>query len=356
MRVNGIASGRTETESRSVGRWEAGTSTLPGDYEANEHRPFLSVIAPCFNESAVLPEFHRRVRAVCESIGKTYEIVLVNDGSRDATWAVMSKLAEEHPEIVAVNLARNFGQEKALAAGLAVCQGDMVLILDADLQDPPELLSEMLELMEDGADVVYGQRRSRAGDSWFKQVTASMFYRFMEQISEIPIPRDTGFFRLLRRRVVDVLLQLPEQSRYLRGLVSWVGYRQVPLMFAREARLVGESHWPLRRMVSLALDAMTGFSTRPLRLAGWLAAGVMVLSTMTFVGWLAAWAIQGQPNLVLAVIWIIGGLAASQLAVLFILGEYLGRIGEQVRNRPLYVIESVVSSSSFMSAESRVMS
>lgn len=322
----------------------------------NEHRPFLSVIAPCYNESAGLSEFHRRVKAVGESIGKAYEIVLVNDGSRDSTWDVMSKLAHEHPEIVAVNLARNFGQEKALAAGLSVCQGDMVLILDADLQDPPELLSKMLELMEDGADVVYGQRRSRAGDSWFKKVTASLFYRFMAQISEIPIPRDTGFFRLLRRRVVDVLRQLPEQSRYLRGLVSWAGYRQVPLVFDREARLIGESHWPLRRMVSLALDAMTGFSTRPLRWAGWLAAGVMLLTTMTFAGWLAAWAIQRQPNLLLAMVWVMGGLSAGQLAVLFILGEYIGRIGEQVRNRPLYVIESVVSSNTFISTESRVMS
>lgn len=325
-------------------------------YPQSEHRPFLSVIAPCYNESAGLPEFHRRVKAVCESIGKTYEIVLVNDGSRDSTWGVMSSLAHQHPEIVAVNLARNFGQEKALAAGLAVCQGDMVLILDADLQDPPELLSTMLELIEDGADVVYGQRRSRAGDSWFKKVTASLFYRFMERVSEIPIPRDTGFFRLLRRRVVDVLLQLPEQSRYLRGLVSWAGYRQVPLIFDREARLIGESHWPLRKMVSLALDAMTGFSTRPLRWSGWLAASVMLLTAMTFAGWLTAWAIQGQPNLLLALVWVMGGLSACQLAVLFIMGEYIGRIGEQVRNRPLYVIESVISSNSFIPTESRVMS
>ncbi len=344
---NGIATRPGGFDRSACQSYATGPLHSPEHDGDNDLRPFLSVIAPCYNESEGLLEFHRRVHAVCESIGKTYEIVLVNDGSRDATWAVMSKLAERHPEVVAVNLSRNFGQEKALAAGLAVCQGDIVLVIDADLQDPPELLSKMLEIMEAGADVVYGQRRSRAGDSWFKKVSASLFYRFMDRISDIPIPRDTGPFRLLRRRVVQVLLQMPEQNRYHRGLVSWAGYRQIPILFDREARHVGESQWPLGRMVSLALDAMTGFSTRPLRWAGWLAMGAMLLTLTTFAWWLEAWLIQGQAMPLLAVIWIVSGLSAGQLGVLFILGEYIGRIGEQVRNRPLFVIESVVSSGNF---------
>lgn len=356
MRKYGVSTLLSDTESTVPLSRNGEACRSHGDQEGDEHFPFLSVIAPCYNEAEGLPEFYRRVRAVCESIGKTYQIVLVNDGSADATWAVMSAMVEQYPEIVAVNLARNFGQEKALAAGLAASTGDLVLIVDADLQDPPELLPRMLDLMEEGADVVYGQRRSRAGDSLFKRVSAAMFYRLMEKVSEIPIPRDTGFFRLLRRRVVNVLLQMPEHSRYLRGMVSWVGFRQVPLVFDRDPRLVGESHWPLRRMVALAFDALTGFSTRPLRWAGGFAMGTLMMTLTTMACWLGAWAASGQPNLPLALAWIVGGLATCQLAVLFILGEYLGRISEQVRGRPLFIVESVVTSGSPVKRGSRVMS
>lgn len=306
--------------------------------------PFLSVIAPCFNEEKSLPTFHERVRTVCESIGKTYEIILVNDGSHDRSWVVMNQLAEANPSVIAVNLARNVGQEKALAAGLKISRGDFVLILDADLQDPPELLPRMLELAEEGADVVYGQRRSRSGDSLFKIWTASVFYRVMDMLSEIPIPRDTGFFRLLRRRVVEVLLQMPEQRRYHRGMVSWAGFRQVPLPFDREARQAGESHWPLRRMISLALDAITGYSTRPLQWSGWFAGACACIAFFTLSAGLWSWISQGLPNQAYLIISAISGIASLQLLALFILGEYIGRISEQVRGRPLYVIESVISS------------
>src|SRR5581483_7721166 len=224
--------------------------------------------APCYNEQQVLPEFLRRVRTVMERLGVHYEIVLVDDGSRDATWAVISAAAAEDPRILGIRLRRNHGHQIALSAALAATSGRWVLLIDADLQDPPELLPAMLELANsEGADVVYGQRRQRAGETLFKRTTASAFYRLIGWLSEIDIPRDTGDFRLISRQVADLLIAMPEHHRFLRGMVAWIGGRQVPMLYDRDARHAGQTKYPILKMLRFASDAITGFSRRPLQVA-----------------------------------------------------------------------------------------
>ena len=230
--------------------------------------PLLSVVAPCYNEEAVLQAFHERLEPVCRSLGCSYEIVLINDGSRDATWARMSDLASRDPHVVAVDLRRNHGHQLALTAGLSVCRGERILVIDADLQDPPELLPDMMRLLDQGADVVYGQRRKRAGETWFKKATANLFYRVIERLADVPIPRDTGDFRLMTRATLDLFLQMPERGRFIRGMISWLGGHQVPLVYDRDARAAGETKYPLRKMLKFATDAITSFSVVPLRFAG----------------------------------------------------------------------------------------
>jgi len=204
-------------------------------------RPALSVVAPCYNEQEALPEFVRRVGAVLDRVGGSSEIVLVDDGSRDETWTLMSDAAGRDPRIVAVRLMRNHGHQLALTAGLSICRGARILIIDSDLQDPPELLPDMLALMDQGADVVYGQRRQRHGESLFKRATAAIFYRLIGRMTDVAIPADTGDFRLVNRRVLDLLLAMPERHRFVRGMVAWIGGKQVPLLYDRQARVAGES-------------------------------------------------------------------------------------------------------------------
>ena len=233
----------------------------------------LSVVAPCFNEAAGLPEFHRRVSAACRALPglhDSWELVLINDGSRDTTRDVMQRLAWEDSHVVAINLARNYGHQVALTAGLNLCRGEQILIIDADLQDPPELLAGMMRVMdEQEADVVSGQRRMRSGETRLKLTTAALFYRILQRLVEIEIPLDTGDFRLMNRRTLDVLNKMPERDRFIRGLVSWIGLRQVPFLYDREARYAGSSNYPLLKMARFALDAVTSFSIVPaaLRLA-----------------------------------------------------------------------------------------
>lgn len=303
---------------------------------------FLSIVTPCFNEEQGVATFIRRVIAVGEQLAKSFEIVLVNDGSTDATWQRLLEAANNDARIVAVNLSRNFGQEAALTAGLSAASGDHVMMLDADLQDPPELLPEMLSLMESGADVVYGQRRSRSGESWFKRTTAAWFYRIMGSVSDIRIPRNTGHFRLVRRRVVDVFQTLPEANRYSRGLFSWVGFNQVPIVYDRAARLTGESHWPTGRMLSLAMDAFCAFSRKPLRLAAWGALCLMILVGGLMLTLLLTDRTGDPGDRLFLILAAIAGFGGVQLLSISVLGEYLGRTSDQSRGRPLYVVESVI--------------
>jgi dolichol-phosphate mannosyltransferase len=304
--------------------------------------PYLSVVAPCFNEEKVLPEFYRRTSAACAALGLPYEVVLVNDGSRDGTWAGLLALAAADPHLVCVNLARNHGHQLALTAGLSVCRGERVLIIDADLQDPPELLPEFLRRMDGGADVVYGQRRRRAGESLFKKATAALFYRLIAGLASVPIPPDTGDFRLVSRRVLDALLAMPERHRFIRGMVSWIGFRQEALPYDRDARFAGETKYSLRKMLRFAADALTGFSVKPLALAGYLGAaalcGGMVAALALVVGWVAGAAVPAAA--VLAALQ--ATFAGLQLLALGIVGEYLGRLCEESKRRPLFLVERIV--------------
>jgi len=303
--------------------------------------PRLSVVSPCFNEEEVLPEFHRRLSAACAAVGGTYEIVLVNDGSRDGTAAILDGLAARDPHVVAVHLSRNHGHQLALTAGLSTCRGEYVLAIDADLQDPPELIGRMLERCAAGADVVYGQRRQRAGETLFKKVTAHWFYRTLDALTDTTIPRDTGDFRLMSRRAVDWLLEMPERHRFVRGMVAWIGFRQEPIVYDRDPRFAGESKYPLRRMLKLAVDAITGFSTKPLLLAGHLAAasGAAGLACAVYatVAGLCGFAGAGWAALAAVAC----TLAAFQFAVLLIQGQYLGRLYEESRGRPLFIIDRI---------------
>jgi len=304
--------------------------------------PALSVVAPCYDEQDVLPEFHRRVSAACQALTDSHEIVLVDDGSRDRTWSVLSELTARDPHVVAVKLSRNHGHQLALTAGLSICRGERILIIDADLQDPPELLPDMLARLDAGADVVYGQRRQRAGESWFKLWTAALFYRVLNRLSDTRIPAETGDFRLMSRRALNVLQAMPERHRYIRGMVSWIGFRQEPILFDRDPRFAGETKYPFRKMFRLALDAIISFSTWPLKLANILAfvtalAGLAVL-VYALLGWLFGRATQSG--------WasILGGMAllsSVQLFMLGVMGEYLGRLYEQGKGRPLYIIETI---------------
>ena len=305
--------------------------------------PGISVVAPCFNEADAIAELVRRVRAVCGELAPgAYEVVLVDDGSRDATWERMAALAATHVELVAVRLSRNHGHQLALTAGLTVCRGERILVIDADLQDPPELLPDMMRLMDGGADVVYGRRDERLGESAFKRATARVFYRLLERMTDVPIPRDTGDFRLMSRRALTVLLAMPEQHRFVRGMVSWIGFTQVPLHYVRAARVAGETKYPVRRMVRFALDAMTSFSVRPLRVASY-AGALCAVASLALLGYtVLAWhedrTVRGWASL-MAVVLLLG---AVQLIVLGLMGEYLGRLFLEAKRRPLFVIDQVL--------------
>jgi len=305
-------------------------------------RPALSVVAPCFNEEGVLPEFLQRVKSVLDGLGGSSEIVLVDDGSRDGTWSVLANAAAEDKRVVAVRLMRNHGHQLALTAGLSFCRGERVLIIDADLQDPPELLVDMMALMDQGADVVYGQRRQREGETLFKRATAAAFYRLIGRMTDVQIPRDAGDFRLLTRRVLDILLAMPERHRFIRGMVAWIGGRQVPLVYDRKPRVAGESKYPLTKMVRFAVDAITAFSVVPLMASmtiGWIMAAVgFAFFVYSVVGWLLGTTLPGWTSLMAA----LGLLGGMQFLMLGIIGAYLGRLYDQSKGRPLFMIRDIV--------------
>lgn len=305
-------------------------------------RPAISVVAPCFNEEGVLPEFVKRVGAVLDGIGGIAEIVLVDDGSRDGTWAAINDAAARDPRVVGVRLMRNHGHQLALTAGLSICRGARVLIIDADLQDPPELLPDMMQLMDEGADVVYGRRRAREGESLFKRASAAAFYRLIDRMTDVEIPSDTGDFRLMTRRVLDLLLAMPERHRFIRGMVAWIGGKQVPIHYDRKARAAGESKYPLSKMMRFAADAITAFSVVPLMASmtvGWVMAAVgFAFVVYSIVGWLLGYNLPGWTSLMAA----IGLLGGMQFLMLGVIGAYLGRLYDQSKGRPLFTIRDIV--------------
>jgi len=309
-------------------------------------RPAFSVVVPCYNEEESFPELYRRLTDVGTSLGTRYELVFVNDGSSDRTWELIADTALRDPSVTGVNLSRNHGQQLAMTAGMSVCRGNRILLIDADLQDPPELLPEMMRIMdEQKADVVYGQRRSRSGETAMKLLTASLFYRLIDSLTDVHIPRDTGDFRLLSRRALEAFLAMPERHRFTRGMVSWIGFRQVPLIYDRQERFAGETKYSYSKMVKFALDAITAFSIKPLLITsvlGGITAGVsLLLGAYSVIAYLAGKTVAGWTSLIM----VITTLSSTQLFVLGIFGEYLGRMYEQMKGRPLFIIDQVMRTS-----------
>jgi polyisoprenyl-phosphate glycosyltransferase len=306
--------------------------------------PTLTVVVPVFNEAQVLPELNRRLFAVLGAPEFSAEVIYIDDGSTDATPAVLSMLREAHSAVGVMRLSRNFGKELALSAGLRASAGECVIVIDADLQDPPELIPAMLDAWRAGHDVVNMRRRSREGETWFKKLTAHLFYRALNRLSDTPIPADVGDFRLLSRRVVDALNSLPESNRFMKGLFAWVGYRQVTLDYDRAARAAGSAKQNYGRLFGLAVEGITSFSVVPLRLAlvtGLVAAAVAFGLTAYYVAKTLLFGdpVTGFPTLIVAIL-MLGGLNLLGLGVL---GEYLGRLFMESKRRPLYLVDEFVA-------------
>ncbi|MBP8000765.1 MAG: glycosyltransferase family 2 protein [Chloroflexi bacterium] len=305
-------------------------------------KPTISLIAPVYNEEPVLHELYRRVKEVMDKSGESWELVLVNDGSRDRSGEIIGELHALDNRVKGFSFSRNFGFQVAVTAGLDHASGEAVVLTDADLQDPPEVIPQMIAKWREGYDVVYGVRASREGETWFKRFTAAAFYRLIDRITGIDIPLDTGDFRLMDRRVVDAIRLMPERNRFLRGMVPWVGFRQTGVRYDRKARFAGESKFSsVRKMLPFALNAITGFSYFPLQLAtylGFAIAGLSVLAILTVILlrlFSPVAPLLGQAT-TLVVVLFLGGV---QLISLGIIGEYLGRIYDEVKQRPLYLVK-----------------
>ncbi|TXT32641.1 MAG: family 2 glycosyl transferase [Rhodocyclaceae bacterium] len=303
----------------------------------------ISVVVPAYNEEEVLPELHRRLQAVLSQLTTNYEIVYVNDGSRDRTLEIMRELKEADSHVGYVNLSRNFGKEIAMTAGLDLARGDAVVVIDADLQDPPELIPKLLEGWNAGFDVVYARRVSRAGETWLKKATARAFYRIIQRIGPVSIPEDVGDFRLMSRRAVDALKQIRERHRFMKGLFAWIGFPQKAIDYQRDARFAGVTKWNYWKLWNFAIEGITSFSIAPLKISTY--AGLLV-AALAFI--YAMWVIyktlifgdpvQGYPSLMVVVLFL-GGV---QLVGIGLLGEYLGRMFVETKYRPLYLLDEVV--------------
>ena len=305
-----------------------------------------SIVAPCYNEEKSLPELYRRIKEVMDQTGEPWELVLINDGSADRTAELMHELHAADARIHYIDFARNFGHQIAVTAGMDYAQGEAVVLIDADLQDPPELILEMIEKWKEGYQVVYAVRSERKGESWFKLVTAKVFYRLIFRITEVKIPLDTGDFRLMDRKVVEAIKQMKERHRFIRGMTSWVGFKQTGVSYVREERFAGETKYPFRKMFKFAMNAITGFSYLPLQLATYLGFTIATLSGVGAIGVVIA-RLFGDPDnqpffgqaTTLVMVLFLGGV---QLISLGIIGEYLGRIYDEVKGRPMYVVNEAV--------------
>jgi polyisoprenyl-phosphate glycosyltransferase len=305
-------------------------------------KPTISIIAPVYNEEPVLHELHRRIRGVMEGVDEPWELILVDDGSRDRSAAIIAELHAQDPRVKGISFSRNFGFQEAVTAGLDYSQGDAVVLTDADLQDPPEIIPEMIAKWRAGYDVVYGVRAAREGETWFKKVTAKAFYRIIHRITSVNIPLDTGDFRLMDRDVVNAICRMRERNRFLRGMVPWVGFKQTGVYFKREPRFAGQSKYSsFRPMFKFALNAITSFSYLPLQLAtymGFFTAMIAILAIAVVIGLRLLsphTPLLGQATTLVAVLF----LGSVQLISLGILGEYLGRIYDEVKGRPLYLVK-----------------
>ncbi len=299
----------------------------------------FSIIAPVFNEVEGLQEFYKVIVHVMDAVGSPWELLLIDDGSKDGSRELILELAASDERIVPLIFARNFGHQIAVTAGMDHAQGEAVVIIDADLQDPPEVIPDLIKKWEEGYQVVYAVRRHREGETWFKRTTASLFYRFIDSITDIKIPLDTGDFRLLDREVLDVLNGMREQQRFLRGMSAWVGFNQIGVLYDRKSRFAGSSHYPLKKMLKLALNAITGFSSFPLKLAETAGFALLVVSALYGAAWLIMALLSipflpGQAFMVFLLL-LIGGLVLLSIGIT---GEYLSRIYEEAKGRPLYIL------------------
>jgi glycosyltransferase involved in cell wall biosynthesis len=307
--------------------------------DATPTRPTLSVVVPIWNEEEVIPELYRRVVSMMESTNATWELICVDDGSRDRSLAMLLELHRQDPRVKVLQFSRNFSHQIAITAGADFAEGDAVIVMDADLQDPPEVVLHMIEKWREGYEVVYAVRASRQGETKFKLLTASIFYRLLQRITDVDIPLDAGDFRLMDRRVVLTMRQLREQHRFMRGLSSWVGFRQIGIEYERAERFAGETKYPLRKMLRLATSAITSFSHVPLQLSTYVG---FALATISLLAILITIILRlsgsnfflGQATTLVSVLFL-GGV---QLIFLGIIGEYLGRIYDEVKQRPLYIV------------------
>jgi dolichol-phosphate mannosyltransferase len=304
--------------------------------------PIYSVVAPVYNEEEVLPLFYQRVRDALDATQEAWELVIVNDGSRDNSLAIMTELARQDARVKVINFARNFGHQVAVTAGIDHASGQAVILIDADLQDPPEVILDLIREWKNGYDVVYAVRTVREGESWFKRATAKAFYRIIYRITDVNIPLDTGDFRLMDAKVADVLRHMREHNRFIRGMTSWAGFKQTGVGYVRKARFAGETKYPLRKMIAFAADAITSFSYFPLRmmmyaslllavlaiLAGGVISVLRIVKGEEFFG--------GQATTIVLLLLV----ASFQMFFLFIIGQYVARIYDEARNRPLYVVAS----------------
>lgn len=298
-----------------------------------------SIVVPIYNEIDNLPELHRRVKEVMDSSGEPWELILVDDGSTDGSTDEIRELAKADKAVRPVIFARNFGHQVAITAGWDYARGDAIIIIDADLQDPPEVILELAQKWKEGYEVVYATRSEREGESWFKLWTASLFYRIIYRITDVKIPMDTGDFRLMDRKVVDVLKQMKERHRFPRGMSAWVGFKQIGVQYKRSARHAGETKYPFKKMMRLALNAVTGFSYFPLQVAtyfGFVSAAIAILAipVVVYLRMTGSQAFFGQATTLIAVLFL-GGV---QLISLGILGEYIGRLYDEAKGRPLYIV------------------
>lgn len=308
----------------------------------------ISVVVPVYNEAEGIRHFHARALAALQTLDNAdYEVVYIDDGSQDDSFRILREFADDDARVRVVKLSRNFGHQIAITAGLDYALGDAVVFIDADLQDPPELIGELVRKWREGNDVVYAQRTQRAGETRFKLLTAAAFYRILRSITQLDIPPDTGDFRIISKRVADELRTMREKDRFLRGLVSWIGFRQAAMPYERDERFRGETKYPLRKMIKFALDGLTSFSTAPLRLATYLGYGAAVLAflylTSVFVQKFLGQTVQGWATIMVALLFL-GGV---QLICLGILGEYLGRIFNEIKPRPVYIVEESLGGREF---------
>ena len=307
--------------------------------KTKEPLPYLTVLSPCFRDENNIEELCRRITCVCEGLGRSYEILLVDDGSPDGTWEMIKRVAARDLHVVGIRLSRNFGHQLAVTAGLANAKGERVLLIDSDLQDPPELLPQMMRLMDEGADNVYGHRISRKGVPLWKKISYKLFYRLLSFLAGCEIPPDAGDFRLINRRIITAINEMPEQHRFLRGMISWTGFKQVAIEYHRDARFAGSSGYTLTKLFLFAVDGITSFSIQPLRLATILGTitGALTLLFAAYV--VCSTLLYGQPvagwsSLIVAILFV----GSLQLFVLGIIGEYLGRLFLESKGRPLFLV------------------